>query len=59
MSDAYEIYKDKISKRGFQAVWLGENHKDIKPEVFTGENKRKHVLIEHQRQGKLRKEKHL
>ena len=57
-SDAYELYKDKISKRGFQAVWLGENHKKIKPEVFTEENKRKHILIEHQRQGKLRKEKH-
>ena len=59
MSDAYETYQDKISKRGFQAVWLGENHKNIMPEVYTEENKRKHILIEHQRQGKLRKEKHL
>ena len=57
LADAYEFYKNRISKRGFQAIWLGENHKTIKPEVFTEENKRKHVLIEHQRQGKLRKEK--
>ena len=57
LSDAYELYKNKISKRGFQAVWLGENHKNIMPEVYTDENKRKHVLIEHQRQGQLRKEK--
>lgn len=49
LSEAYELYKDKISKRGFQAVWLGENHKKIKPEVYTNENKKKHILIEHQR----------
>lgn len=57
LSEAYEFYKDKITKRGFQAVWLGQNYKHIMPEVFSDENKRKHVLIEHQRQGKLRKGK--
>lgn len=57
LSDAYELYKNKISKRGFQAVWSGVNHKTIMPEVYTDENKRKHVLIEHQRQGQLRKGK--
>lgn len=57
LSDAYEFYKDKITKRGFQAVWLGQNYKHIMPEVFNEKNKRKHVLIEHQRQGKLRREK--
>lgn len=54
VSDAYQLYSDKITKRGFQAIWSGQNHKKIMPEVFTEENKRKHILIEHQRQGKLR-----
>lgn len=58
MSDAYELYQDKISKRGFSAVWLGQNYKSIKPEVFTLENKRKHALIEGQRNGRIRREKH-
>ena len=57
LSEAYELYKDKITKRGFQAVWLGENYKNIKPEVFNEENKKKHILIEHQRTGKLRRQK--
>lgn len=57
LSDAYQLYADKISKRGFQAIWLGENHKKIMPEVFTEENKKKHSLIEHQRQGSLRKKR--
>lgn len=56
LSEAYEQYKDKITKRGFQAIWLGQNYKDIMPEVFNEENKRKHILIEHKRQGKLRKQ---
>ena len=55
LSEAYELYKDKISKRGFQAVWLGQNYKKIKPEVFTEENKKKHNKIERQRQWDLRK----
>lgn len=57
LDDAYNLYKDRMTKRGFQAVWLGQNYKKIKPEVFSEENKRKHIFMEHQRQGRLRKEK--
>ena len=57
LSDAYQLYSDRITKRGFQAIWLGQNHKKIMPEVFTEENKKKHILLEHQRQGRLRTEK--
>ena len=52
LSDAYQFYSDRITKRGFQAIWLGQNHKHIMPEVFTEENKKKHILLEHQRQGR-------
>lgn len=55
LSDAYSLYEDRITKRGFQAIWLGQNHKHIMPEVFTEENKQKHIQLEHQRQGQLRK----
>ena len=47
VSDAYELFKDKITKRGFQAIWLGQNHKTIMPEVFTEENKKKHNYLEY------------
>lgn len=57
LDDAYRLFENKMTRRGFQAVWLGQNYKHIKPEVFTEENKKKHSLIEHQRQGKLRKGK--
>lgn len=57
LSDAYTLYQNKISKRGFQAVWLGQNYKKIMPEVYTEENKRKHILLEHKRQGELRRQK--
>lgn len=57
LDEAYRLFQHKITRRGFQAVWLGENYKRIKPEVFTEENKKRHSLIEHQRQGKLRKGK--
>ena len=47
LDEAYRLFEHKISRRGFQAVWLGENYKRIKPEVFTEENKKRHSLIEH------------
>lgn len=40
--NAYEKYKDIISKRGFQKVWQGETWSDIMPEVYTEENKEFH-----------------
>ena len=55
LDDAYNLFKDKISRRGFQAVWLGQNYAKIKPEVFSEENKKKHSYMEHQRQGRLRR----
>ncbi len=36
-------FKNKISARGFQAIWLGENAKNIMPEVFTKENKQYYI----------------
>lgn len=58
ISPRAEIYKEfanRISERGFEAIWLGQNWKDILPEVYTTENKKKHLLIERQRQGILRR----
>ena len=54
-SEIYKQFQHRISKRGFQAIWLGQNWKDIMPEVFTEENKKKHLLIERQREGVLRR----
>ena len=56
--DAYQLYQNKISRRGFQAVWLGQNYKNINPEVFTEENKQKRNILERKRTGALRKAKH-
>ena len=50
-------FKDKITKRGFQAVWLGENSKDIMPEVFTDENKQKNLQLGRLYEGLLRRRK--
>lgn len=33
-ADVYNIYKDKISRSGFQYVWLGKSWSNIMPEVF-------------------------
>ena len=55
--DAYQLYQDKITRRGFQAVWLGQNYKNINPEVFTKENKKIRATLERQRTGLLRKAK--
>lgn len=55
--DAYQLYAEKITRRGFQAVWLGTNYKTINPEVFSEENKKKRAILERQRTGALRKAK--
>lgn len=51
------IYIDKITKRGFQAIWLGENSKDIMPEVFTDENKQKNLQLSRLYEGLLKRRK--
>ena len=40
---AFELYKDRISKRGFQKVWHYETWLHICPEVYTEENRRWHA----------------
>lgn len=50
-------FKDKISKRGFQAIWLGTNAKDIMPEVFTEENKQKNLRLGRMYEGLLKRRK--
>ncbi len=37
--EVYEQFKDKISFRAFASIWDGSTWKDIKPEVYTKENK--------------------
>ena len=54
-AEIYKQFEGRISKRGFQAIWLGQNWKNIMPEVFTDENKKKHILIERQREGIFRR----
>lgn len=52
----YEVeFKDKITLRGFQAIWLGQNAKDIMPEVFTKENKEKQIKLSRAYEGVLRR----
>ena len=48
-------FKDKISKRGFQAIWLGDNAKNIMPEIFTQENKEKQIKLSRAYEGVLRR----
>lgn len=48
-------FKDKITKRGFQAIWLGQNSPHIMPEVFTAENKEKQIKLNRQYEGVLRR----
>ena len=48
-------FKDKISKRGFQAIWLGNNAKNIMPEIFTQENKEKQIKLSRAYEGALRR----
>ena len=37
--EVYEYFKDKISFSAFASIWDGTTWKDIKPEVYTEENK--------------------
>ena len=39
-AEIYKQFKDKITKRGFEAIWQGQNWKDIMPEIYTEENKK-------------------
>lgn len=48
-------FSNKISKRGFQAIWLGEKGKEIMPEVFTEENKKKQIQLSRAYEGVLRR----
>lgn len=49
-NECYQKYKDKITKRGFTAIWNGENSLDIMPEVFTEENRKKNTLLARQKE---------
>lgn len=40
--EIYKLYSDKISFSGFCHVWDGSRWKEIMPEVYSEENKRKH-----------------
>ena len=48
-------FKNKITKRGFQAIWLGQNAKEIMPEVFTEINKKKQIQLSREYEGVLRR----
>ena len=37
--DVYKLFEDKISFSAFASIWDGSTWKDIKPEVYTEENK--------------------
>lgn len=50
-----EEFQNKITKRGFQAIWLGQNAKTIMPEVFTEENKKKQLQLNRAYEGVLRR----
>lgn len=48
-------FKDKITERGFQAIWLGQNAKNIMPEVFSQENRDKQTKLNRAYEGVLRR----
>ena len=48
-------FKDKISRRGFQAIWSGERSINIMPEVFSIENKQKQTQLNREYEGVLRR----
>ena len=48
-------FQNKISKRGFQAIWLGENATNIMPEIFTEENKKRQMDLSRAYEGVLRR----
>ena len=39
--ECYLLFQDKISEGGFGKVWLGQTWKEIMPEVYTEENKKR------------------
>lgn len=43
--DIYIFFKDKISENGFGRVWRGETWKEVMPEVFTEENKKRNERL--------------
>ncbi len=54
--EIYEkFYKDRITLRGFRAIWDGTNYKDIMPEIYTEENKKKHISLGRKREGVSRR----
>lgn len=48
-------FKDKISERGFRAIWNGSNSLDIMGDIYTEENKKKHLHLEREHSGVLRR----
>lgn len=48
-------FKDKISRRGFQAIWIGTNAKNIMPEIFTQKNKENQIKLSRAYEGVLRR----
>lgn len=48
-------FKNKISFRGFQAIWLGQNGKTIMPEVFSADNKQRQMKLNRAYAGVLRR----
>lgn len=48
-------FKNKISKRGFEAIWTGQNGKNIMPQVFTKQNKQKQQKLISAYNGVLRR----
>lgn len=48
-------FKNKISERGFEAIWLGQKAREVMPEVFTEENKKKQLILSRAYEGVLRR----
>ena len=48
-------FKNKITKRGFQAIWLGQNAQNIMPDVFSQKNKEKQLQLNRAYEGILRR----
>lgn len=48
-------FKERISRRGFQAIWIGQNSKDIHYDVYTEENKKKQIALSRKYEGVLRR----
>lgn len=48
-------FKDRITRRGFQAIWIGQNSKNIHYDVYTEENKKKQIALSRKYEGVLRR----